>query len=108
MAAARAVLDGPPDAAEVQRAAAAFGLALEGVPEPQPLDVWADHWPAVRLFGAMQTQWRRDMAGPTGLDYAALPAVERRLGIRGRRARRAFDYLRVMEAEALRLMRERT
>jgi hypothetical protein len=108
MAAARAVLDVPPDAAEIQRAAAAFGLVIEGGHEPQLLEVWADHWPAVRLFGAMQTQWRRDMSGPTGLDYSALPVVERRLGIRGRRAQLAFDHLRLMEAEALRLMRERT
>ena len=98
------MLQGTPDAAATQdEAAAAWGLVLERpAAEPEPaVEIWAEHWPAVRLFGAMQTQWRHSPASRSGLDYSALPVVEKRLGLSGRRARTAFDHLRVMEAEAL-------
>jgi hypothetical protein len=103
------VLQGPPDAAATNAAAAAFGIALVGsdgqpLPNEAPFcEIWAEHWPAVRLFGAMQTQYRRSpLTGRvTGLDYAALPVVEQRLGIGRRQARQAFDALRVMEAHAV-------
>lgn len=102
------MLDGPPDAAEIVQAAAAFGLRAELPAQQQVCEVWAAHWPAVRLFAAMQTQWLWNMAGRTGLDYAALPVVERRIGIGARTARRAFGDLQVMEAEALRWFAQRT
>ena len=54
----------------------------------------------------MQTQWRIGMAGPTGLDYAALPAVLSLCGIDAADHTDTFEALRVMEAEALDVMRE--
>lgn len=47
------------------------GRALES------LEILPDNWPAVEVFVAMGTQWRRAGMGgvATGLDYAALPAV---------------------------------
>jgi hypothetical protein len=41
------------------------------------LPILPENWPAVSVFTAMSTQWRRaGMSGvPVGLDYAALPAV---------------------------------
>jgi hypothetical protein len=49
----------------------------------------------------MATQWRRaGLAGmPTGLDYAAMPAVARILGYRP--TEELFARLRVLEAEWL-------
>jgi hypothetical protein len=68
---------------------------------PAP-ELWAEHVPAVQLFEAMCTQWRTSaMGGRIGFDYAALPVVEKRLGLGRRVARRAFEYLQLMEATAL-------
>lgn len=55
----------------------------------------------------MQTQWRSNMGGPTGLDYAALPAVMDLCGVKKKMRADAFAALRVMEAEALRILAER-
>lgn len=68
--------------------------------------VWPENWPAVRLFLAVETQWRRaGMAGtPTGLDYAVLPAACRALGLRYNA--RLLARLKIIEAEALRAMAE--
>lgn len=64
----------------------------------------ADLW---RLWGAVQTQWRRGAVGcPTGLDYAGVDAAARWLGMdmRSPRIRAGIDAL---EGEFLRLVRER-
>ena len=105
MAAARAVLNGPAQAAgpELEASAALFGLEapdLNGA-APVPLDVWAENWPAVRLFAAMQTQLRYSFRGVEGFDYTALPVVEQRLGFKPKQAAQAFDNLRVMERELI-------
>nr|DAU22189.1 MAG TPA: protein of unknown function DUF1799 [Caudoviricetes sp.]DAV07392.1 MAG TPA: protein of unknown function DUF1799 [Caudoviricetes sp.] len=47
------------------------------------------------------------MAGATGLDYAALTAVMDFHGIPAKKRRRLFDDIRLMEAEALEVMKER-
>ena len=105
MAAARAVLEGPAQAAgpELEASALAFGLALPDLEQPPEnvLDVWAENWPAVRLFAAMQTQLRYSFAGVEGFDYTALPVVEQRLGFKPKQAAQAFDNLRVMERELI-------
>lgn len=81
-----------------------------GGPAPrtrEDLAIWPENWPAVRVFGAMGTQWRRaGLAGvETGLDYGALLTVCGALRV-------ALDEdllsrLRVMEAEALSALAER-
>jgi Phage related hypothetical protein (DUF1799) len=60
----------------------------------------------VQVFLAMQTQWRTGMAGATGLDYAALPAVLRLTGLPRAQWPQVFDDLRAMEGEALAHFRE--
>lgn len=95
------MLQGTPDVAAVQDAAAAFGLQVQQ-PDQAVCEVWAEHWPALRIFGAMQTQWLQGLNGRTGLNYAVLPIVQQGLGISPRKARTAFHHLQVMEAEALR------
>jgi hypothetical protein len=82
------------------------GLAQLGLPggladhfAPARVDVYPENWTAVRVFDALSTQWRVSMAGPTGLDYAALPVVFELLGIDDRAA--VFDDLRILERAAL-------
>jgi hypothetical protein len=95
------VLQGAPDVAEVNQAAAAFGLVVDSG-GPQPLELWAELLPAVLIFQGMRTQWRVGPNGATGLDFCALPVVEQRMRITRRQSREAFPYLVVMQDEALR------
>lgn len=69
-------------------------------------DVWPENLLAVETFIAMSTQWRFGYAGPIGLDYAALPAVFDITGVPALDRADAFEGLRVMESEALRIMGE--
>lgn len=59
------------------------------------------------VFIAMTTQWRAGFAGPTGLDYNALPTVLRLQAIPRRDWPEMFADLRVLEAEALTTMRKK-
>lgn len=68
--------------------------------------IWPENETAVAVFAAMGTQWRVGNAGPIGLDYAALPAVLRLTGVPRAEWADAFECVRVMEAEALVVMRE--
>lgn len=108
------MLAGPPrprpDAqSEYQAALAAFGVtdpdaeAFVGRLAEQSgvVDLWPEHEPALRLFDAMQTQWRVAMGGPIGLDYGPLPWVCRCVGITSDQEPDVFADLRVMEDEAL-------
>lgn len=90
-------MEGPPDVAHLAAAAQALGLAIDAPAATVPL--WRDHVQVVELFAAMRTQWLPGPAGVPVLNYAALPVVERRIGISPRRARALFADLRVMEAE---------
>ena len=73
----------------------------------QEVELWSVNVDAMVLFGVMGSQWRTGPGGVLGFDYAVLPLVERRLGFTRRRARRAFEGLQVMEAEAVRLLAAR-
>lgn len=85
--------------------AQAWGLTVEEATGP-PFGVWPDLMPPVNVFSAMQTQWRTGMAGATGLDYTALPAVMRLMGMPRADWPEAFDAIRVLEDEALNIFRE--
>lgn len=85
--------------------AAAFGLSLPPAPASEAVWVLPQNWPAVRAFVACATQWRYGPSGhPTGLDYAGCRAAVAALGIKWRKV---FEGLRVMEAEAMRVIGER-
>lgn len=93
---------------EQRAAAAALGLALPDAPAEPELAVWAENWPAVRLFRAMRTQLRYSFAGVEGLDYTALPVCEQRIGLTPTEARDAFWGVQMMETELIRWERGRS
>lgn len=58
----------------------------------------------MRLFIAVQTQWRLAPTGSVvGLDYAAVRAAARAIGVKWRKV---FPSVRVMELETLTALRE--
>lgn len=85
-------------------ALAAFGLELGGssAPPPEYFLLWPEHEPVLRIWFAVQTQWRHGMAGPTGLDYQGVQAIcrLRQLG-RGAELARWIADLQIMELAAL-------
>jgi len=81
-----------------------MGLVWEGEQPDEDCSVWPENWQALEVFIAMGTQWRVSvgMGGAfySGLDYAALPVVERRIGIKAADRADCFTRLRIMESEA--------
>lgn len=69
-------------------------------------EVWPDNVAAVNVFIAMDTQWRTGFGGATGLDYNVLPSVFRLAGIPRKEWPDTFECVRVMEAEAMKVMGE--
>jgi hypothetical protein len=107
---------------EQDAALAAFGLVLDRPPEPDhdTFYLWPELVPAMRMWHAVQTQWRVSIvgavaagmgavpvAGCTGLDYAGVEIVMRRRGIRGAAADEMFGLLQAMERAALDVWAER-
>lgn len=68
--------------------------------------VWPDNLLAVNTFVAMSTQWRVGAMGATGLDYNALPAVMRMIGVPVQDRADVFEDVRTLEDAALTLMRD--
>lgn len=79
-------------------------LEIEDLPDHE---VWPDCAESLDLFLSMNTQWKLDgMSGAVlGLDYPALASVMDMTGVTDRR--QAFEDVRAMEAEALRIYRTR-
>lgn len=74
--------------------------------EPDVVHVWPEHWQALGLFDALSTQWRIGYSGATGLDYGAICAVFDLVGVPDTDRAERFEELRIMEGEALKVMRE--
>lgn len=68
--------------------------------------MWPDNYPAVNVFISMSTQWRVGMAGATGLDYNALPAVLRMTQIPRSDWPEIFQSIRILEDAAMETMRK--
>jgi hypothetical protein len=83
-----------------------LGLTVEEAMGP-PFEVWAENWDSVTAFDALGTQWRTGAAGPTGLDYAAVPTVLRLSGVPRSKWGQVFGDIRLMEASALEVMQKR-
>lgn len=76
----------------------------------QAFAVWPENETALRVWLAMETQWRGQPMGlagarPQGLDYTALPVVFELLGVADRAT--VFRQLQTMEVAALAAMKER-
>jgi hypothetical protein len=101
-------MTGGPDVAAIRRDLLAAGIDPASVPQPDPVECWAENEPALLTFLTMRTQWAIGPGGPVGMRYDALPVVWTCLGIKGSRAReRTLSDLRVMEDEALDWLAER-
>ena len=101
------MVGGPPD--EGAAMLVAWGMTAEDAKrfnEAADDGIYPDNWPALGVMLALSTQWRVGMAGRTGLDYAALPAVLVLCGIRRKQRRDVFEAVRVMESEILRIESE--
>ena len=85
--------------------AARFGLTVEEA--TQVVDLWPDNLHAVNTFTSMLTQWRAGAAGLIGLDYGVLRDVLRFTLVPRSEWPQVFDDLRVMEDEALKVLREK-
>lgn len=70
--------------------------------------VWPDNWPAVGVLICMSTQWRVGMNGAAGLDYNVLPAVLRMQSIPRKDWPDTFECVRILEAEAMKVMGEQS
>lgn len=84
----------------------AWGLTAEDCPPPG-CDLWEENWPAVRLFVQCETQWRMGMNGPVGLDYNVVFHELDRQGLVGEEYDELMASVRIMESEALTIIRER-
>ena len=62
-------------------------------------EVWEENWEIVEMFLRLQTQWRVGIAGPTGLDYAALEWLCRLYSVKDPAT--LFEGLQLMEVTAL-------
>ncbi len=56
---------------------------------------------AFGVWNSLRTQWRVGWSGPTGLDYAVLPAVFDLMGIAAGERMDIFDAVRACESVAL-------
>lgn len=77
---------------------AAIGFTPEDWEPQDPIIVWPENRLAVDVFRRMQTQWHMSMAGPTGLNYASLPEMWRRLKVPPEDRDDTFHALTVLEA----------
>ena len=86
--------------------AAAFGLELPAMEEPEAMPVLEENWEALHVFAVCGTQWRRAgmEAQPVGLDYTAVEAVLRMHQVAD--VRDCFERVRVIETGALAKIRE--
>lgn len=82
-----------------------FGLTLDDL-DDAPVDIWPDNLAATNVFVSVTTQWRTGFGGVTGLDYNVLPSVFRLVGVPRTDWPDTFECVRVMEAEAMRVMAE--
>lgn len=70
------------------------------------VEVWPEHMPAVQVFLRCGTQWRTSMAGYVGLDYNVAFRLLDRVAGSPDEWDDMLDCIRVMESEALRVIRE--
>lgn len=70
-------------------------------------EVYEDNWLAFDLFTYMGTQWNVGMGGATGMKYEVAHHKLDRMKLDPDEYENRMDDLRIMEATALEVMRER-
>lgn len=73
---------------------------------PEVVEVWPDNWVTTQLFAALSTQWNVGMGGVVGLRYEAIPVARACFHISDEDWPDTFHDLRVMEAAAVKVLRE--
>ena len=82
---------------------AAAGFAPEDF-EADIVEVWPEHWDAVRFFLRLPTQWRYGMSGRPGLDYPAVMSLLAPMRLPQAKADEILESVQVMEMAALEAM----
>ena len=70
-------------------------------------EVWPDNIQAINLFTALQTQIRTGAMGPTGFDYNVYFSRMDRMKLSDQEYEWLFDDVRVIEAEALKIINKK-
>ncbi len=68
---------------------------------PPEFYLWPEHVDAFNLFCDLGTQWRTGVDGITGLDYTAVVAHMRMVGVMNKNMRPRYAEIREMETGAL-------
>jgi hypothetical protein len=93
-----------PTNAVVDEALAAFGLFAEqpaAARDDPAFYLWPQHAAAFGLFADLRTQWRVGMGGATGLDYTAVIAHLRIVGVPRNELPLRYAEIRELETGAL-------
>jgi hypothetical protein len=82
-----------------------LGLTLEEA--TAVVNLWPDNLDSINTFVSMLTQWRMGPNGAVGLDYGVLPAVLKLNGLPEDRFQALFSDIRVLEDQALQIIRKK-
>ena len=95
------------DVQTTHQALAAFGLKPTEPPPQQRQDIYPENLEAFNVFYRIKTQWNVGMNGPVGLRMEAMPLALEVEGIPRSRWPDVVNGVQAMEAETLRLLREK-
>jgi len=85
-----------------------LGFDLFSLAQETETAIWLGHITAYRAFRAVTTQWIVGAGGATGLNYVPLFRVMDELGVKGDEWLELLDDVKVLEAEVLTAMHEKT
>lgn len=100
-------MQGQPDHQATRQALAAFGLQPEQPPAPQHQDIWPENLHAFNVFYRLRTQWNMGFNGAVGLRMECLPVAMEFEAVPRHLWPQVADGVQAMEAETLRLWREK-
>lgn len=105
-------MHGQPDHQATHQALAAFGLQPEQPPAPQHQDIWPENLHAFNVFYRLRTQWNKVFDGVGGtrllsLRMECLPMAMELEAVPRHLWPEVADGVQAMEAETLRLWREK-
>lgn len=91
------------DQARLDEQYAFFGLVPDkpALPDLEPVYLWPENVASWNLFMDVQTQWRSNGVGNTGLDYPSVHCVIDQHRVWRRRRRERFAEVQVMERACL-------